>query len=186
MMRLHPLHLALATFAFGVLVDQCPPRSPAFADAWSIDEVKVSRHCISEASGAQTNDCRAIAWIDKRNAERHSMTISAWMDHAHSRHLASPSRPWLAGLSADMREPPGWPASVSWESRGRPAWEATLVVVRSVLNGEIDHGCVGRPPVVWGGPTPDRERLERMLSHGWERVDCGVARNWFLRRTRSE
>lgn len=164
-----------------VIANECTPAEAQ--QPWTAAEVIVARHCISEASGAQTDDCRAIAWIDMTNASRRGMTIEAWMSRAHSRHLRSRTRPWLADLSADMHEPAGWPQSVSWERRGRPAWEATLGVVRSVLDGDGDHGCSAAPSV-WGGPGPDRERLARMLANGWERVDCGNTRNWFIRRVR--
>lgn len=181
-MNVHPLTLAILTFVFGVVVDQCSP-NPALGQGYTVDEVAAARHCISEASGAQSNDCQVITSINMRNAARRGLTVAEWIAVQHWRHMVNAQRPWIAGLDASMQEPAGWPASVSWDDRGRPAWEATLRVVRRVLNGEIGHGCEATP-VVWGGPTPDRARLERMLANGWERVACGVTRNWFLRRSR--
>jgi hypothetical protein len=178
-MKLFPLHLALFAFAVGVFA-QC---APVEADAWTPDEVGAARHCISEASGAMTNDCRVIVWIDQQNAARRGVSVAEFIATQHHRHTRSASRPWLAGLDASMSEPEGWPVSVSWAGRGRPAWEAALLVARGVLRGDEGHGCDANP-LVWGGPGPDRERLDRMLSNGWVRVDCGETRNWFLRRVR--
>jgi hypothetical protein len=177
-MRLHPLHLAILTFAFGVACD-----CQADADTWTDDEVAVARHCISEASGAMTPDCRVIAWIDQQNASRRDVSVAQFISTQHTRHTRSASRPWIAGLDASMAEPPGWPVSVSWVSRGRPGWEAALLVARGVLSGEDGHGCTSNP-LIWGGPGPDRERIDRLLANGWERVDCGATRNLFLRRAR--
>ena len=38
--------------------------STAHADAWTAEEVSVARHCVSERSFADSDDCRVIAWID--------------------------------------------------------------------------------------------------------------------------
>lgn len=149
----------------------------ARADAWTAEEVSVARHCVSERSFADSDDCRVIAWIDQRNAERRGLTIGQWMAQGHSTHLRSPSRPWIAELDATGRKPPSWPEGRPWEA-AREEWFRTLAVVRGVLNGR-SHGCNGTP-LVWGSPRFDRNRLDRWYARGYRRLRCGRTRNEFV------
>ncbi len=170
------LTLLLSTLLVGA------PVAVAQAPAWSADEVALARHCISEASGARTDDCRVIVWIDIQHARHRNVSPAAFIAQQYTRHTQSTSRPWLAGLNETMLEPAAWPESVSWDNVGRPGWEATLGVARRVLQGDVSHGCTGGAPQTWGGRTVDRTRLDRMLSNGWVQVQCGNTLNDFLRR----
>lgn len=148
----------------------------ASAQAWTSEEVTVARHCASEASFAHTGDCRVIAWIDQRNAERRGLTIEAWMARSHARHLQNPGRPWIAGLNAEATEPAGWPTNYPWMS-ARPRWLEMLAEVRDVLRYGEGHGCNGTP-LVWGSPQVDRDRLDRWYARGYRRLICeGGTRN---------
>lgn len=151
--------------------------STARADAWTDEEVAVARHCVSERSFAESDDCRVVAWIDRRNAERRGISVGEWMERAHRNHLRSPSRPWLAELDASGRRPPSWPEGLPWEG-ARDDWFRTLAVVREVLSGG-SHGCNGTP-LVWGSPRFDRGRLDRWYARGYRRLHCGRTRNEFV------
>ena len=141
-------------------------------DVWTQEEVVVARHCVSERSFARSGDCRVVAWIDKRNADRRHLPLLEWMAQAHSTHLRSRSRPWIAQLDAAGTRPASWPENVQWDG-AREEWFRTLAVVRDVLNGG-DHGCDGFP-LTWGSPTVDRPRLDRWYAHGFDRLRCGGA-----------
>lgn len=156
---------------------------PVHADEWSDAEIAVARHCVSERSFARgSNDCRVVAWIDRRNAERRGLTVEAWMARAHSAHLSSPSRPWIAELDASGERPESWPVGLAWEP-ARDEWFRTLAVVREVLGGG-GHGCDGTP-LVWGGPRVDRDRLDRWYARGFDRLECGTTRNEIVGRRAS-
>lgn len=157
----------------------------AVADAWTNGEVRAARLCISEASGARTPDCRPIVWITMQRAARRHVTLEQYIEQHHTRHMRSPSRPWIAELDASMAQPVGWPASVSWDNMGRPGWEATLSLTRRVTSGEISHGCQ-EAPLDWGGRRVDCENLQARLRGDWHEVQCGGTVNMMLARGHRE
>ena len=166
-----PLLLALLTFAWGVLCDQC---SPVHADAYTEHEVALGRLCVNEASAA-INDCVAIV------EARGSRSLDELRD-MHPRALAAhrvDGRRWIAGLSATLERPDGWPEErVPWETRGRAGWERTLEAVRDTLAGR--RSVCTSAPQFWGGPDVDADRIARHLARGAV-VVCSGTRNVFLR-----
>lgn len=153
-------------------------QDPTRDTSWTAEEVRVAVHCISEASG-RPDDCQAIAWIDVHNAAAHDETVRAYMDRVHSRHLSSPSRPWMAELAATLVRPASWPAhAVPWETRGVEIWLSVLRIARAAING-AGHGC-SAAPLTWGSPGLDRSRLDRWYNRGYRRVTCGASLNEFV------
>lgn len=178
MNSIYPLGAAALLFVLS-LAESCNHR--ADADAWTADEVAVARLCVSEASFSATADCRAITWIVSRQAERRGVSIAEYVARQHHRHVRSEQRPWIGGLDASMERPEGWPEDqIAWEPRGVALWSRRLAEVRGYL-ADGQHGC-SAAPAVWGGLVTDHARILRLEARGYERVDCGVSRNAFLRR----
>lgn len=173
-MKIHPIHLAILTFVIGLTLDQCPPHRPAHADSWTDHEVALGRLCVNEAS-ASIPDCIAIVQA------RGSRTVDE-LRSMHPRALASvrtDGRRWIAGLSADLSRPDGWPEdAVPWETRGRAGWTRTLDAVRDTLAGR--RSVCTEAPSVWGGRDVDADRIARHLARGAVEV-CSGTRNAFLR-----
>ena len=154
-------------------------------EAWTDDEVAAARHCVSEASGAtRSNDCRVIIWIDREQARRRGVTVAAFIAEHYVRHTRGDgSRPWIAGLDATMTRPAGWDESVlPWETRGLPAWRATLSFVREHWRNDASHGCDG-VPLTWGGRM-DIEGVNAWIARGYEVLSCGRTLNTFIGRRR--
>jgi hypothetical protein len=166
-----PLLLALLTFAWGVTLDHC---APVQADTWTEHEVALGRLCVNEASSSLP-DCVAIV------EARGSRTVEQ-LRAMHPRALApsrTDGRRWIAGLSADLSRPDGWPEHlVPWDTRGRAGWERTLDAVRDTLAGRRSQ-CTSAPSI-WGGPVVDSDRIARHLARGAQ-VVCHGTRNVFLR-----
>ncbi len=178
---IHPIHVAIVAFAL-TLAETCH-HEPVHADDWTADEVAVAALTVSECGlRADCGDVRPISWIVAHNARRRGMTLAAYVATVHHRHTRSTSRPWLAGLDATMQEPAGWPASVSWIERGAPAWAARLAAVRHALADDA-HGCDGTPSV-WGSPTVDLDRINRLETLGYRRLVCPRSLNVFMARRR--
>ncbi len=164
----------LPTFVFA---DEPPTEAP-----WTEEEVTLARHCVSEASGARTDDCRAITWISVHQAERRGISPQRFVETTYRRHTRSESRPWVGELSGDLAAPPSWPVESPWETRGLPAWLHTLRTVRAVMKGTIGHACDGTP-LTWGGRM-DHEGIGRWQERGYDRLDCGTTLNTFIGRRR--
>ncbi len=173
-------NLSLAVLVFTLAVPVL-----VLADAWTSGEVRAARLCISEASGARTPDCRAIVWITMQRAAHNNVTLERYIEQHHTRHMRSPSRPWLRQLDASMAQPTDWPVSVSWDATGRPGWEATLTLVRHVSQGDLNHGCQ-EPPLDWGGRRVDCTNLQARLRGNWHEVACGGTVNMMLARGHRE
>ncbi len=102
---------------------------------------------------------------------------------AYSRRALSgrTARPWLSRLDASGEAPEGWPETASWERQGR-LWDRLLDWCRDVVAGWTPPAC-DLDPTDWGDPEHDGERIHRGIARGyWYRVDCGDARNVYLRR----
>lgn len=171
------------TILTSILAFTCLFAVPVFADApYTDDEVAAARHCVSEASGARTDDCAVIVWIDKYQATRRGTTVARFIATTYTRHTQSASRPWIGQLNGQLTRPDGWPEEqLPWETAGKQRWEATLRVARRMLNEDQHHGCRGGTPVTWGG-TMDTEGVTRWLARGYRVLDCGNTRNRFVGR----
>lgn len=146
------------------------------------DEVATAAHCISEASGVRTDDCRVIAWVDMRQAQRRGISVAQFIRTTYTRHTRSASRPWLGGLNAQLTRPDGWPEErIPWEPEGRRRWEEVLQYVRVTLRGERGHGCASGTPLTWGG-TMDNNGINRWLARGYRMLSCGRTRNRIIGR----
>ena len=165
----HPLTYAALTFIVGLLA-QCD----ANADTWTDHEVALGRLCVNEGSSS-VPDCIAIV------ESRGSRTVVE-LQAMHPRALApvrTDGRRWIAGLSADLSRPDGWPeASVPWDTRGRAGWTRTLETVRGTLAGRLSV-CT-ETPQTWGGRRVDAERLARHMARGAREV-CSGTQNSFIR-----
>lgn len=168
-----PLLLALLTFAWGVLCDQC---SPVHADTYTEHEVLIARLAVNEGSFREA-DVAAIAYarapysVDQLRAMHHRALAVGRTD----------SRRWIETLNASLARPDGWPEDrVPWETRGRAGWQRTLDVVHDVVSGRVTP-CDVRPST-WGGRTLDAARIARMTANGWRVARCGSTANAYLRR----
>ena len=155
----------------------------ARADEYTEDEVAAARHCLSEASGIRTDDCRVITWISLHAAAREGVSVASFITTTYTHHTrGTGSRPWLASMNGALTMPEGWPeASIPWETRGRPAWEQVLQFVRRVLRGREGHGCAGGTPVTWGG-TMDDDGVARWVARGFRVLTCGRTVNRIIGR----
>lgn len=169
-----PFLLALLTFAWGVLADQCGP--PVFAQAYTEQEVLIARLAVNEGSFREA-DVAAVAYA-------RALYSPAELRASHRRALAvgrTDSRRWIESLDASLARPDGWPGHlVPWETRGRIGWERTLRIVHGVVSGRVVP-CNERPST-WGGRHVDAARIARMTANGWRVVRCGASANTFLRR----
>lgn len=182
-MRLHPLHLAIATFLVGVTLDQCPP-APAYAQQ-SDAGLMLARVFVNEAGFDGAADHLAIANYTRRLARHYRAPIDVTMVRRYTRALAPESerrdRVWIANLSRDDGAPRGWPeANQRWADRDAQ-WRAALDRADAFLRGEIDAppGC---RPHSWGSPDYDAEAIARTIANGGFVVNCGPGtKNVFLR-----
>jgi hypothetical protein len=158
---------------------------PAWAEEFTLDDEYAARLCYSEASG-QMLDCRNIVWIKNRQAEARNMPVGGYIARFHHRHVASPSRPWLAFLRADMSLPAGWRGGqAAWETRGRDTWRRVLTLAQKVNQGELAHTC-NEAPITWGGPFVDCDNIQAYVRGDMHIVDCGPTANVFLARGHRE
>jgi len=154
-----------------------PP--PLYTD----DEVAAARHCLSEASGVRTDDCRVITWISLHAARREGVSVASFIGSTYHRHTrGSGPRPWLAGMNGRLTMPAGWPNDqIPWDTRGRAAWVEVLEFVRRVLRGQEGHGCVNATPVTWGG-TMDDDGVAEWVRRGYRVLSCGHTANRIIGR----
>lgn len=167
----------------------------AQAQDWTDDEFALARLVASEAGlynprRPDDRDVLAIAQIVKRVARWRRMTVAEYIASAHTRHT-DPNRwnnRWVLGLNREGTQPPQWRPAIDgrWEGEDQWAykqrWFKRLAQAREGLEG--DPVCV-HPPITWGGPVVDRERIARMTASGlYVVVDCGPTRNVFLARRR--
>lgn len=149
---------------------------------YTADDVAVGKHCVSEASGARTDDCAVIAWIDAQQAARRGIPVALFVAQTYTRHTASRTRPWISGLNAERTRPTGWPDDqVSWDRVGQRGWTQTLDTVHAVLSGTRSHGCTDGTPITWGG-TMDTDGIARWRARGYRVLRCGDTRNRFIGR----
>lgn len=95
------------------------------------------------------------------------------------------ARAWLSRLDASGAPPEGWPTGASWERQGR-LFRRLLEWCVDVVMGYAPPAC-DLDPTDWGDPEHDGERIQRGIARGfWYRVDCGDARNVYLRRVAAD
>jgi hypothetical protein len=148
-------------------------------DAWTPLEVALGKLGISEASGREADVIAIVAargdWPLDRLQREHPRALAA---------VGQGSRPWIAGLNAELTRPTDWPEDrVSWDERGRDGWRRTLQLVRRTLAS--GQGCIGGTPQIWGGRTLDATHIERRVAQGFRIVDCGPTANVYMRRDRA-
>jgi hypothetical protein len=141
---------------------------------WTDHDVALGKLCRPEGSSSRA-DCIAIV-------EARGHYDLATLRRMHPRALAetrTDSRRWIAGLSASMQRPDGWPEDrIPWDDRGRAMWTATLETVRETMAGRLSV-CT-EVAQVWGSRTLDAERLARIMARGGREV-CSGTRNQFVR-----
>lgn len=135
--------------------------------------------CISEASVRRTNDCRAIKYITERRAAARGLGVHEYVTTRHTRHIRSPTRPWIGELDHSFERPESWPEGMPWDgpNGGR---EGVLRVLHTVQTSD-GHGCA-EAPLDWGGPRVDCANLQARVNGDWHKVDCGDTLNVFLAR----
>lgn len=95
------------------------------------------------------------------------------------------ARAWISRLDASGAPPVGWPSGASWTVQGR-LWDRLLDWCADVVGGWTPPAC-DFDPTDWGDPEHDSERIRRGVARGfWYRVDCGDARNVYLRRVAAD
>jgi len=148
-------------------------------DAWTPLEVAIAQLSIHEGSGRDTDTVAITSarggWSLERLRREHPRALSA---------TGHGTRPWIAGLNAELTRPEAWDESrMPWVGGGQRIWLRTLQNVRRTLEGQMR--CPGGTPQIWGGRSLDHSHIERRLAQGFRVVDCGTTANVYLRRDRA-
>lgn len=170
------LTLAAALVAVSLVGGTCEARAQDRAD----EALLLARLCANEAGLPLSDDCAAIDHVLRVRASVSGRTYADVL-HRYQRNAGAlgldrtDSRRWIAFLSPDGAEPPGWQPRLRW-SRHRPRWLALYEQAQAIRAGEVPSPCDVEPDH-WGAPG----YLDRPRRAGWSRVDCGATRNAFWR-----
>lgn len=144
----------------------------------------LARLCVNEAGirAYTTDDCAAIHAVIRFRAEYIYHTDYLTALHRYSNDATvdrtGRSRPWIAQLWPDMREPASWTPAARWAGRHDRWWLRSYRHALDVYRGDVRPRCA---PHTWA--RSDVQPADPAA----ERIDCGETRNvfWMVPRYRA-
>ena len=98
----------------------------------------LAQMCVAEIGFQPTADeCVLMVEINDRNARGSGIPLADYTRQFNAYWRSErqrEQRPWIAGLSLDATQPPGWPKVLRWDTYYRPAWVRYVEAIERYLD----------------------------------------------------